>query len=223
MLFFGIATSCHTAKKEAVKPSPSNSKTVVTTPATPRPRPVVTPPDAHGSVLLETAYSWLGTPYLWGGNDKEGVDCSGFVLQVYLKATGIGLPRTSAQQAEWCAKADPESLEVGDLMFFTGKDSTRVSHVGMYVGEGKMIHSSSSRGVVIDRLDTDYWVRHLHSAGRVPGLAKAPTPQKTTKPKPRPAPVETVEPVIPVQPPPVVIAKDETDDPQTIVKNAFAH
>lgn len=214
MLLCGMLSSCHSAKKGMSTSVNTPSKTV-TKPVAPTARPVITPPDAHGSVLLETAYSWLGTPYLWGGNDKDGVDCSGFVLQVYLKATGIGLPRTSAQQAEWCTRPDNDTPEVGDLMFFTGKDSTRVSHVGMYIGEGKMIHSSSSRGVVIDRLDTDYWVRHLHSTGRVPGLAKV-TP-------PPPAPLQTATPTITTESQPITVAHDEPDDPQTIVRNAFAH
>lgn len=226
-----MLSSCHSTKSNTSNATPQHRNTTVTQPAKPSTKPKITPPDAHGNILLETAYTWLGTPYLWGGNDKNGVDCSGFVLQVYLNATGIGLPRTSAQQAEWCAKADTDALEVGDLMFFTGKDSTKVSHVGMYVGEGKMIHSSSSRGVVIDRLDSNYWVTHLHHAGRVPALAKAKTtPQKTKETDPKPEPIKEKTPALAVKEAPVnqqitenQPLPDVSPTPQSVVKNAFSH
>lgn len=119
-------------------------------------------------LLLAEAETWMGTPYLWGGNDRGGVDCSGFVTQVYLRALGIKLPRTSFEQSRWCTATDKRNLQPGDLVFFaTTKDSTRVSHVGMYIGDNKMIHSSSSRGVVISGLGEKYYASHYRSAGRV--------------------------------------------------------
>lgn len=203
-LLTGALTSCHSTHTTTRSQVASTTKATCDKPATPAQTAVVTKPDAHGSLLLETAYDWLGTPYLYGGNDRNGVDCSGFVLQVFLKATGVSLPRTSAQQAEWCRKTDAGALEIGDLVFFTGSDSTRVNHVGMYVGEGKMIHASSSRGVVIDPLDMAYWQKHLYSAGRVHGYTTQSI--KPTAQNPRP-----------------IAQVDDEPSPEAIVKNAFSH
>ncbi len=124
--------------------------------------------DAMTQALLKEAYSWQGTPYLYGGNTREGIDCSGFVLQVFKKAVDIGLPRTSRQQHEYCQIISRERLEPGDLVFFaTGKDPNVVSHVGIYVGSGNMIHSSSSKGVIVSSLSSNYYTSHFLAAGRV--------------------------------------------------------
>lgn len=121
------------------------------------------------TMLINEARTWLGVPYRWGGNDRNGVDCSGFVLQVYLGALDIKLPRTAATQSDWCTNVKPEALIPGDLVFFdTTKDRTgRVSHVGLYIGEGQMIHASSSKGVIISSIEGNYYSKRLLSAGKV--------------------------------------------------------
>lgn len=123
--------------------------------------------DAVTERLLSEAKSWLGTPYQWGGNTRDGVDCSGFVLQVYQRSLGISLPRNSAKQREYCSPIDFGMLAVGDLIFFTGSKSSDVGHVGIYIGDGKMIHSSTSKGVIVSPLSQQYYVDHLHSYGRI--------------------------------------------------------
>lgn len=124
--------------------------------------------DSTSATLLKEAESWVGTPYKYGGNDRGGVDCSGFVLQVYLRALDIKLPRTSREQSEFCQKVDKSHLTPGDLLFFrTTKGSDRISHVGIFVGENKMIHSSTSQGVIFTDLSTDYYVRSYSGAGKV--------------------------------------------------------
>lgn len=119
--------------------------------------------------LINEARSWLGVPYLWGGNNRNGVDCSGFVLQVYKGALDIKLPRTAATQCEWCTNIKREALTPGDLVFFdTTKDRNgRVSHVGMYIGNGQMIHASSSKGVIISSIEGNYYSKRLLSGGKV--------------------------------------------------------
>lgn len=108
--------------------------------------------------IVEEAYSWLGTPYKYGGNDKRGADCSGVVLQVYLKAADVKLPRVSREQAEYCHKVKPSKVKTGDLVFFaTGKDKKRISHVGIMVTPQYFIHSSTSKGVVVSDIKTPYW------------------------------------------------------------------
>ncbi|MDE6782870.1 MAG: C40 family peptidase [Paramuribaculum sp.] len=159
------------------------------------------------SALLTEANSWLGTPYKYGGNTRDGVDCSGFVLQVYLRALDISLPRTSAQQQEFSRKIRRDEMKPGDLMFFSVREGGNVGHVGIYIGDDKMIHASSKVGVVVASVTTDYFKRNYLGSGRIEAYAKrlaseskppAPpvdTPRDNTpKPTPAPAPVEPVRP-----------------------------
>ena len=113
----------------------------------PGPTPVIPPPPApNGQVaaVLEAAYSVLGTPYLWGGTSPEtGFDCSGFTAWSWSHA-GVYLPHSSAAQYASLPHVAREDLLPGDLLFFYSP----VSHVGMYVGGGRMIHSPHTGSVV---------------------------------------------------------------------------
>lgn len=122
--------------------------------------------------LIREAMSWIGTPYVYGGETKDGADCSGFVMMTYKNALGIKLPRTSADQGEFCERIDKKKLEVGDLVFFHAGKSDRVNHVGIYVGDGKFIHASSSRGVMISDLEMKYFADRYHHCGKVTQLRK---------------------------------------------------
>lgn len=161
------------------------------------------------TALLTEANSWIGTPYKYGGNTREGVDCSGFVLQVYLRALDISLPRTSAQQQEFCRKIRRDEMKPGDLMFFSVREGGNVGHVGIYIGDDKMIHASSKVGVVVAPITTDYFVRNYLSSGRIEAYGKrlateskqATPPAKrqqdnapTTTSNPAPAAVDPVRP-----------------------------
>lgn len=117
--------------------------------------------------LIAEVTAWVGVPYKYAGNDKKGVDCSGLTSQVFLKVFDTKMPRSSREQQEWCRSVKKENLQPGDLVFFaTGSNRDRVSHVGIYVGEGEMIHASSSRGVIVSNLEEQYYVTRFHSAGR---------------------------------------------------------
>ncbi len=133
-----------------------------------------------GKALVSEARKWIGTPYVYGGHSRKGTDCSGFLMEVFRECAGISLPRSSRDQQAYCHPIDREYLAVGDLVFFSSRRSGgRVSHVGMYIGEGRMIHASSSRGVVEDNLASQYFVTYYQGAGRVPQLAEAnPVPAK---------------------------------------------
>ena len=122
--------------------------------------------------LLEEAMTWLGTPYKYGASEKgRGTDCSGMILMTYLNVTGIKLPRNSAKQGEFCKKIKKEKVKAGDLVFFaTGKDKSKISHVGMMVDKTKFIHASSSKGVIISEITTPYYERSFIMFGRVPGF-----------------------------------------------------
>lgn len=118
--------------------------------------------------VVKEAHKWLGTKYKYGGTERSGVDCSGMVMRIYDKAAGVKLPRSSAQQQSFCKNIKRKDLAAGDLLFFTtGRDKKRVSHVGIYIGHDKMIHASSSRGVITSNLNEKYYADNYHSSGRV--------------------------------------------------------
>lgn len=110
--------------------------------------------------------SWLGTPYLYGGNTRKGVDCSGLVCAIYLEVYEIKLPRTSRDIYAASKHIKLKDLREGDLIFFnyTGKG---VSHVGLFLGDGKYVHASTTKGVVISELDNAYTQKKIVGAGRV--------------------------------------------------------
>ena len=121
-------------------------------------------------VVLQRALALMGTPYRWGGTSPDsGFDCSGLVGYVFRTALGIELPRVSRDMA---SKADAElvgareELRQGDLVFFGLKG--RINHVGIYVGEGRFLHSpSSGKDVRVDSLITGYWANRYLSGRRV--------------------------------------------------------
>lgn len=142
--------------------------------------------------LVREARSWRGVPYVYGGHSRKGADCSGFLMEVYQAAAGIKLPRSSRDQKDFCKPISRDKMAVGDILFFTSKGSRgKIAHVGMYVGNNRMIHASSSRGVVEDDLSLRYYVEHFSGVGRVPGIDRArgttktsaDTPPQTEKPK----------------------------------------
>lgn len=160
ILIIALAASCR-SNKTAVKAG-AGDKSYPTAPAltadTPEPM----------RRLISEAERWLGTPYRYGGTERgRGADCSGMVMTVYKDALAIKLPRNSAQMQQWCTplKDGYRKAMPGDLVFFAGRRG--VNHVGIYVGGGKMIHSSSSKGVMVSSLDEPYFVKTFHSAGRV--------------------------------------------------------
>ncbi len=130
--------------------------------------------DAMGADLADEAHRWLGTPYRYGGADKSGTDCSGLVMELYRSVCSTKLPRTTMEQKSYCTKIARNKARVGDLMFFgPGKGENQISHVGLYVGKGNMIHASSSRGVMVSKVDVGYWGDRFKSAGRVDGAYTA--------------------------------------------------
>lgn len=116
--------------------------------------------------LVSTVSSVMGTKYAYGGTTANGFDCSGFIGYVYEKS-GVKLPRTSAAMAATGTSVAKENLQPGDLVFFntSGKG---VSHAGIYIGNGKFAHSSSSKGVSIAKLnDPYYWGSKYIGAKRI--------------------------------------------------------
>ncbi|MEG3050357.1 MAG: C40 family peptidase [Thermomonas sp.] len=131
--------------------------------------PVVPPADpAKANAVLMRAISLVGTPYRYGGNTPEGgFDCSGLVNYVFRDMLDLRLPRTSRELAATQGpRIAPGRLASGDLVFF-GNDG-QVSHVGIYVGEGRFVHAPNSGGTVrLDRLDGAWWRDHYTGARRL--------------------------------------------------------
>ena len=122
---------------------------------------------AETKALLAEASKWIGTAYKYGGDTRSGVDCSGLMINLYRNAVNIKLPRSSSQQQQYCSRISKNDLVEGDLVFFSTGSGSKVSHVGMYIGDGRMVHSSTSRGVIVSALNEAYYQRTFHSAGRV--------------------------------------------------------
>lgn len=120
--------------------------------------------------IIDEAMTWLGTPYKYAGMEKgEGTDCSGMVVRVFEDVAGWKLPRNSAKQAEFCDPLDSDEVEPGDLVFFaTGKDSETVSHVGIMLDNENFIHASASKGVVVSKVTSSYYLRTFMMYGRIP-------------------------------------------------------
>lgn len=155
-----LLAACGGGRETVRRPAPTISHRVW---------PVVEPADpASANAVLMRAISLVGTPYRYGGNSPEGgFDCSGLVNYVYRDMLALNLPRTSRDLAGFQGpKIAPERLAAADLVFFGSSGS--VSHVGIYVGEGRFVHAPSTGGTVrLDHLDGPYWRDHYSGAKRV--------------------------------------------------------
>jgi cell wall-associated NlpC family hydrolase/LysM repeat protein len=129
-------------------------------------RPEAESPSASNDVV-RSAFAYRGTPYRWGESRPGGFDCSGFTKYVYGRK-GVALPRTAAEQYHAGRAVGHRSMKPGDLVFFHTTRSG-ISHVGMYVGNGKFVHSSSKKngGVRVDNLDSGYYSKAFRGARRV--------------------------------------------------------
>ncbi len=117
--------------------------------------------------VIKDAMQFTGTPYKWGGNDlRRGVDCSGFVQQLYGRV-GVQLPRTAQRQSvvgEQVKRLD--DLKPGDRLYFTNSKREKITHTGIYIGDGYFIHSSRSAGGVSTDFLSEKWLRILVEARR---------------------------------------------------------
>lgn len=128
------------------------------------------------SELVVDAMGFIGVPYRWGGDTAEtGFDCSGFVRSVYQQSIGLLLPRKAEEQASATHEIEKNDLKPGDLVFFNTMRRT-FSHVGIYVGGGRFIHSPRAGGEVrIENMGQSYWQQRFDGARRVLTEASAQT------------------------------------------------
>lgn len=117
------------------------------------------------SEAATVAQELLGSPYRYGGAGPQGFDCSGLVHYAYGRA-GASVPRTTRALYRRATPINPRTIRPGDLLFF--QIGGRISHVGIYAGDGRFIHApSSGKSVTFAQLDSPYWRDHLIAAGRL--------------------------------------------------------
>lgn len=118
-------------------------------------------------LYLEGA-SWIGVPYRNGGNTKKGIDCSGFTKQVFSNVYSLQLERTTGGQKKQTKKIAKRNLKEGDLVFFSSPNSRgKLAHVGIYLKDDLFIHASTSRGVIVSNLKSQYYKKHWLYGGRI--------------------------------------------------------
>ena len=122
------------------------------------------------SALISYAKKFLGKPYVWGAQGPNSFDCSGFTYYVFKNKAGITLPRNSAVQSKYGTYVSRSNIKAGDLLFFdtNGSNNGAVSHVGLYIGNGQMIHASySQRKIVTVSINNSYYQNAFVNARRV--------------------------------------------------------
>ena len=110
--------------------------------------------------------SYLGTPYRWGGENQEGLDCSGLVVGVFQKALGVDLPHSTEKLFQMGQRVKRNRLCFGDFVFFSDTGS-EVTHVGIYLGRNQFVHASKEKGVTISKLESSYFQQRYIGARRI--------------------------------------------------------
>jgi probable lipoprotein NlpC len=169
-LFFVLMASACTSHRQLTvdnhRSTPSPPHVTSDTPSLPKSGPYSSSGNREIDALIRAEYRrWEGTDHLLGGDDRSGIDCSGFVKAVYQDLFRIDLPRTTKEQARLGVPIMFQDMRAGDLVFFRPPDYPR--HVGIYLSEGQFVHASKSQGVIISPIDPIYWKRHFWTARRI--------------------------------------------------------
>jgi|LSQX01.1.fsa_nt_gb cell wall-associated NlpC family hydrolase len=130
------------------------------------PAPEVSRGSSTARLIISTAHKYLGIPYCYGGRSTKGFDCSGFVGYVF-EQCDIKLLRSSRDQATQGVHVDKKDLIPADLVFFKTGGSSRINHVGIYIGDSRFIHSSTSKGITVTSLNEKYYLNSYYGARRI--------------------------------------------------------
>lgn len=121
-----------------------------------------------GEQLARTGLKYRGSPYVWGGNTPRGFDCSGFTQYVVKKVLGTDIGPTVPGQWRYGSGVAKGKWRAGDLVFFENTFERGLSHVGIYVGEGRFVHAENEQtGVVVSDIASDYYASHYKGARRL--------------------------------------------------------
>ncbi|WP_105901511.1 NlpC/P60 family protein [Vibrio gangliei] len=132
--------------------------------STPPPEPLPSTP-TEKQEFTQLYHSWSGVPYRFGGTSKKGIDCSAFMQVTMSTIYQLHLPRSTELQSKQGRYIPEDQAAFGDLVFF--KTSWNQRHVGMYIGENQFMHASTSKGVIISRLDNPYWASKFWQFRRI--------------------------------------------------------
>lgn len=124
------------------------------------------PDSACSPYLYYQVYDWLGTRYKYSGNSKKGIDCSGFVSEMYKNTYCIDLNGSSGSIYTQVKPVEKCELREGDILFFKIRRN-QISHVGVYLGNNKFAHASVHSGVIVSDLDEQYYKRYFYKGGRL--------------------------------------------------------
>lgn len=116
--------------------------------------------------LYDNIFRWYQTPYRYASNSDRGIDCSGFVKMLYNNVFSCALRGGSADLITQCREVPPTDLQEGDLLFFTIRGQ-QISHVGIYLMDGKFAHATTKLGVTISDMTEEYYRRTFFKAGRL--------------------------------------------------------
>lgn len=117
--------------------------------------------------LIEEIRRFKGAPYVYGGSTPQGTDCSGFTMAVF-RRFGVNLPHGAKSQFQTGRPVSSSQLKMGDLVFFRTGKGRSVNHVGIYLWDGKMVHASSSYGVIVEPfVPSSYWEPRYVGARRI--------------------------------------------------------
>ncbi|MFO7888834.1 MAG: C40 family peptidase [bacterium] len=116
--------------------------------------------------LKRYAESFIGTPYKFGGSNRDGMDCSGLVVRVYADVMDKNVPHSTHKLYRTGRYVPRSQIYTGDLVFF-GEGGYRVTHVGIFLGDNRFIHTSSTKGVVVSKLDIRYYKKRFLGARRI--------------------------------------------------------
>lgn len=125
----------------------------------------LSPDSACSPYLYYQVYDWLGTRYKYSGNSKKGIDCSGFVSEMYRNTYCIDLNGSSGSMFTQVKPIEKDQLQEGDILFFKIKRN-QISHVGVYLGNNKFAHASVHAGVIVSDLDEKYYKKYFYKGGR---------------------------------------------------------
>lgn len=119
--------------------------------------------------VLMQVIKYIDTPYRYGGDSMNGIDCSAFVKEVYKNSLEVNLPRTAHEQFG-CGTTVPDSLKFGDLVFFDTQRGCFPGHVGIYLGENFFAHASTSQGVTVSSLKGEYYAKRFVGSRRIEAI-----------------------------------------------------
>jgi cell wall-associated NlpC family hydrolase len=164
-------TNSNSSNKTTTNKNTTNKNTTnknTTTNKQPSSENVASANTSLAQAVINLAYSKIGSPYVWGAEGPNSFDCSGFTSYVFRNAAGISLPRTSSAQSGYGTTVSKSNLQPGDLVFFTTNGTGNVSHVGIYVGGGNMVHSpSTGKSVCVTSINSSYYSSRFVTAKRV--------------------------------------------------------